>query len=40
MIGYGHQYDEDEWEIDICVTEITSEQDSGTLEAGVDTPVR
>lgn len=35
MIGYGHQYDEDEWEIDICVTEITSEQDSGPPEAGV-----
>lgn len=35
MIGYGHQYDEDDWEMDICVTEIASGQDTGTPEAGV-----
>ncbi|AZS59312.1 MULTISPECIES: RES family NAD+ phosphorylase [Pectobacterium] len=33
MIRYGHQYDEDEWEPDICVTEIISSQDTGAPDA-------
>lgn len=27
MIRYGHQYAEDEWETDICVTEVISAQE-------------
>lgn len=34
MIRYDHQYDEDEWEPDSCVTEIISFQDTSAPEAG------
>lgn len=35
MIRYSQQYDEDEWEEDICVTEVVSDPDTRTPPAGV-----
>ncbi|HBL8851925.1 TPA: RES domain-containing protein [Enterobacter hormaechei] len=34
MISYGHQYDEDDWETDICVTEVISSQKTAPPKTG------
>lgn len=37
-ISYGHQYDEDDWETDICVTEITELVDANSQQEKEEMP--